>query len=486
MGYYYGGWLTQSSEPGYDTPTAIDTLLTYDMVANRFRNQSGPDTTRRAEGALLYIPAGDGGMLIYMGGIQVQNGTRTAQPMTEILVHDIANARWYKQKTSGASVPKARRRFCAGVVWTADRSSYNIYLFGGASIDDGIGYGDVWILSLPSFTWIKYFPTADDDAGELPHHSASCNIYGNSQMLIMGGHFPSSTECDVPSIYGQHGLDLSCANPLGAKWAAFNATRTTYAVPTDITKVIGGDASGNATATQPEKGWDTGDLAVVFKRNYTPPPRQPTRHIPTAMPTTPAISAPAESSNSAHAAVLGSAIGVVGALILVTSIATCIVLRRRRRRRHARLNTQPTPPPYHAMSRASSPSPVLAVSPLSPSKTFKPLPPLPPSSPPPDLAAPTWRPYAPSSSPPPLAPPTPSSRRSRATDTESMVVYAPLLDVAPMDAAERPWLRDYGVGSAGGGGGRLVCELEGIEGEREVREKRGVHVGEGRGGGGWL
>ena len=378
VGYYYGGWLTQSSEPGYNTPTAIDTLLTYDMVANRFRNQSGPDNVRRAEGALLYIPAGDAGMLIYMGGIQVQNETQIAQPMTEILVHDIANARWYKQTASGISVPSPRRRFCAGVVWTADRSSYNIYLFGGASIGEGIGYGDVWILSLPSFTWIKYFPTADDDAGEIPHHSASCDVYGNSQMLIMGGHFPNSTECDVPSIYGQHGLDLSRANPLGAKWAAFDATRITYAVPPDITKVVGGDDSGKATVTQPEKGWDTGDLAVVFKRNYTPPPRQPTRHIPTATATATATatSPPTAPSDSTNTAILGSAIGAISAFIIVSGIALCLFLRRRRRRRNNN-NKKPNPAPYLDVSPASLSSPIVAspISPLTPSKQSKPLPP---------------------------------------------------------------------------------------------------------------
>ena len=29
------------------------------------------------------------------------------------------------------------------------------YLYGGASINEGPGFGDTYILSLPSFTWIK-------------------------------------------------------------------------------------------------------------------------------------------------------------------------------------------------------------------------------------------------------------------------------------------------------------------------------------------
>jgi hypothetical protein len=63
--------------------------------------------------------------------------------MSDVFVYDIANARWYKQTTSGAELPGSKRRFCAGAVWAEDCSSYNIYIYGGASVGQGIGYGDV-------------------------------------------------------------------------------------------------------------------------------------------------------------------------------------------------------------------------------------------------------------------------------------------------------------------------------------------------------
>lgn len=44
----------------------------------------------------------------------------------DILVYDIGNDLWYKQKASGVRVPENRRRFCAGAAWADDRSSYNI------------------------------------------------------------------------------------------------------------------------------------------------------------------------------------------------------------------------------------------------------------------------------------------------------------------------------------------------------------------------
>ena len=69
----------------------------------------------------------------------------------------MANQRWYTQSATG-DIPSERRRFCAGVTWTEDQSSYNIYLYGGLSVQTqgGPGFDDVYILTLPTFTWIKW------------------------------------------------------------------------------------------------------------------------------------------------------------------------------------------------------------------------------------------------------------------------------------------------------------------------------------------
>lgn len=74
LGFYYGGWLSNNSVPGWEgEPKALDHLLTYDMIANKWTNTSGPDSIARAEGVMLYIPASDRGMLVYFGGIQTPN-----------------------------------------------------------------------------------------------------------------------------------------------------------------------------------------------------------------------------------------------------------------------------------------------------------------------------------------------------------------------------------------------------------------------------
>jgi hypothetical protein len=126
--YYYGGWMSNFSIPGWSTtPLATSRLLKYEMDKNLWANLTGPDDTPRAEGSMVYLPLGDGGMLVYFGGVQdlYGNGTLVPQPMDEILLFDIANTKWYTQKTSGRS-PEIRRRFCSGLTWAQDRSSFNM------------------------------------------------------------------------------------------------------------------------------------------------------------------------------------------------------------------------------------------------------------------------------------------------------------------------------------------------------------------------
>jgi hypothetical protein len=127
QGYMLGGWLSNNSVPNWDgAPLATSTLIKYDMAANAWTNNTGPDNTPRAEGVMVYIPASNDGLLIYYGGITTtSNGTIVAAPMSTIYVYDIQSSRWYTQTATG-DVPLPRRRFCAGASWAQDHSSYNM------------------------------------------------------------------------------------------------------------------------------------------------------------------------------------------------------------------------------------------------------------------------------------------------------------------------------------------------------------------------
>ncbi|KAJ6194068.1 hypothetical protein J3E72DRAFT_378740 [Bipolaris maydis] len=290
-------------------------MLVYDMLANSFKNQSGPDIIPRAEGVMIYLPAGDSGLLVYFGGIQFpySNGTAEALPMNDILVYDIGNDLWYKQKASGVRVPENRRRFCAGAAWADDRSSYNIYLYGGVSVGDGVGFGDFW-------------PREEDGVGAtFPHHSLTCDVIENSQMIIMGGSFPNmSAECDVPDVYGQHGLDLGKANADGAKWALFNPNVTRY----------------------------------KFQRAYTPTSRTPTRYIPTSVETSTSTLSPITPGGSRKNVVIAGAVGggVGGLLLVIATVGICFCFRRRKRIKEGERHSH-SGPPSQSMAQITSPTP---------------------------------------------------------------------------------------------------------------------------------
>lgn len=73
--YHYGGWLSNASVPGWaGPPMATSSLIIYDMIENAWRNTTGPDSIPRAEGAMVYLPVSDRGMLVYFGGIQTPYG----------------------------------------------------------------------------------------------------------------------------------------------------------------------------------------------------------------------------------------------------------------------------------------------------------------------------------------------------------------------------------------------------------------------------
>jgi len=109
-------------------------------------------------------------------------------------------------------------------------------LYGGLGFGaNATGYDDVYILSLPSFTWIKWWEGSPPGK---PHHSLTCNVVNSGQMLIIGGSFPLSDNCDSPPTWGTHNLDLG--KQTGKMWNDYHLNITSYAVPSEIVSVVGG------------------------------------------------------------------------------------------------------------------------------------------------------------------------------------------------------------------------------------------------------
>ncbi|KAF2448473.1 hypothetical protein P171DRAFT_481540 [Karstenula rhodostoma CBS 690.94] len=338
VAYYYGGYLTERSDAGWrGDDLMLNGLLSYDMGTRRWGNSTW-DQTRRAEGSLLYVPASEGGMLVYFGGVEMERvgGEVVYANMRQIHLFDLANSRWYTQTATG-DVPKARRGFCAGVVWAKDYSSYNIYLFGGLG-SDGAGLGDLYVLSLPSFQWTLVWPTPQWATFPGGRGWSSCDVFNGNQMLIIGGDFTNSSisDCDVPKIGGQHALLLGQENvELGAWWHAPLNNITGYRVPDQIVKKIGGDADGHATATAPVKGWDdeARDLAVYLKTSFIARERTATRAIPVSTSSSPATSQPTSDSTAKGSNAGAIAGGTVGGVVALASMIALVLFCLRRRKR---------------------------------------------------------------------------------------------------------------------------------------------------------
>lgn len=183
--------------------------------------------------------------------------------MRTIDVYDVANNTWYQQPTRGG--PGTRTRGCAVVAPAVDRSSFNIYYYGGF---DGVHLtddfnDDVWVLSLPSFTWTKI------SDGKPSHARAGhkCFLPCPDLMMVVGGYTPprsTTLTCleDGPIVL---------FNITSGEWMhSYDPSKYgTYGVHARVQAMIGGDNTGHATATTPvPSGWATPALGDVFATSY--------------------------------------------------------------------------------------------------------------------------------------------------------------------------------------------------------------------------
>ncbi|KAK3688297.1 hypothetical protein B0T22DRAFT_527766 [Podospora appendiculata] len=290
MSWYFGGHLDLSTTPGWSNQiyrVYLKSLLefthpgfTNDGVYSLadgtgageggvYRNitegglQTSSGFSERADGALVFVPGwGEKGVLIGLAG-----GTNDtfANDLSTLDVYDIASSVWYHQQTSG-DPPSYRVNPCAVIASAPDASSFQIYLYGGQNLlpyGEQVQYSDMYILSIPSFTWIKAAQSGDNKPAARAGHT--CNLR-DGQIVVVGGYLGSSIPCDSPGIYVfnasslewtsrfnalDHPADLHPENSvLGNSFG--------YKVPDIVASAIGGGSGGGATATTPAAGPATG------------------------------------------------------------------------------------------------------------------------------------------------------------------------------------------------------------------------------------
>ncbi|KAK8018375.1 hypothetical protein PG991_007565 [Apiospora marii] len=262
--------LLEFTHPGYAN-NGVDSLHASGAgEGGAYRNitqggiQDSSGFTERADGQLVFVPGwGPSGILLGLGGGSTANKDSTAEfaSMSTIDVYDIETSEWYHQQTRGEA-PPVRVNPCAVVFSAPDASSFNIYLYGGQNLLPVAGqtqYTDLWILTVPSFTWIKVDIEKD---GEPPARAGHTCHARDGQMIVVGGYIGQTTQCDGAGVYNfdasslkwkdqfaaaEHPADLSSDNTILADSYG-------YQVPDVVQSVIGGHSDGGATATHPASG----------------------------------------------------------------------------------------------------------------------------------------------------------------------------------------------------------------------------------------
>ncbi|CAK7206440.1 hypothetical protein SEUCBS139899_009234 [Sporothrix eucalyptigena] len=360
--WYFSGLHAPSFGPiytvtGNDSTTAINvsnTLITVDMATQNSETWTNttldPSVSGRANPELVWVPVGAQGILVAIGGVidpewvtvtatsENVAASEASSPafLTTIDVYDVASKKWYKQPTSGGSSLGQRARACAVVATAQDASSFNIYYYGGF---DGINVGDtfnddVWVLSLPSFTWTQVYTSNDASTHGRAGHK--CVTPYPDQMFVVGGYTTQAGN----GIGCLGGGVVQLFNLSSASWMeSYTPTKwSDYVVPDAVVKVIGGSGTGGATATAPAAsgGWVATGLKSVFATAY--PTSKLTHYYPYPLNTTGDSTAnntnpdaPASSSSGHHTpAFVAPLVGVLGGLIVVTAAAVGIFVYRRR------------------------------------------------------------------------------------------------------------------------------------------------------------
>lgn len=139
----------------------------------------------------------------------------------------------YLQNTTG-DIPPQLTLFCSVVAPASDSSSFNIYIYGGY---DGVNAestpsDDVYILSVPSFTWIKAY------SGQAVHGRSGhkCLKVYPDKMFVLGGIFQNN-----PAVCLDGGfIQVFNLNTLEFQDTYSPTDWSNYSVPSIVTRQIGG------------------------------------------------------------------------------------------------------------------------------------------------------------------------------------------------------------------------------------------------------
>lgn len=244
LAYYLGGQIdagtANTTQYLEEDIVRLGGMVVLDTTSSKTKNLTVDESIKsnRQGASMVYVDNfGDAGVLVLLGGRSDADGFL---PMDEISIFDVSTTdltegasadknKWYQQKASG-TIPSARTDFCLVAAPSQDNSSTSIYMYGGRS--NGTIFDDIYVLSIPSFTWVKVF------VGEDARWSVTCHFIPPRQMITVGGGGKSndiSTDCD----WEQKSLAVLDLSTIG--WGSiYDADAPLYEVPDAVVKIIGG------------------------------------------------------------------------------------------------------------------------------------------------------------------------------------------------------------------------------------------------------
>ncbi|KAF3910491.1 hypothetical protein ABW20_dc0110071 [Dactylellina cionopaga] len=191
--------------------------------------------------------------------------------MSDIALYDIATENWYVQQAEPHALefPAPRTDHCIVVKNAPDNSSSTIYMYGGVTYDTNRNpryLDDVWILTLPSFQWIKIFE------GESPRYGHTCHVAPKGrQMITVGGlgrdytaNF-NETKCDWET------KSVALYDLTTLQWgSAFLAHSEPYELPVEVAQKVNGTQAGGANIISPPGDWSNLDIRALFVQDEVP------------------------------------------------------------------------------------------------------------------------------------------------------------------------------------------------------------------------
>ncbi|KAK0118628.1 hypothetical protein ONS96_011719 [Cadophora gregata f. sp. sojae] len=370
MSFLFEGYVQQRSDADYTTYEQSSTFKYLEGMLQLNTNTAPPTLTNisvpdyigpRMNGAMIHVPVGEKGVVIQIAGQVPKDPTPFGIPILKanekndniensfVDIYDIETGFWFRQQTfGGPEIPPGRSDICTVLVAAPDGSSYNIFVIAGIqTYDNVVAHEDMWVLTIPTFQWVKVHTRP---GGVFGH---TCHAVGEN-LIIVGGMQTDEKGGSVKNCSAHMPAEIFSLVDLAytGKFDFAGASRTPP-VPSEVVKLIGGTSTGGASA--PNLVWSDAYLQYIFKPSLPRPTYTPTYTLVTSTSTTNSTSAtPSPTSPSKSKSNTGVIAGAtVGGVVLLAVLITLFIIFRRRKNAKRRAALESTAgshiPPTHEL-----------------------------------------------------------------------------------------------------------------------------------------